>query len=51
MTAGHKVTAAQHYHRAALYYGRAQHLIPVKGNAKKMPITLPWWKIMTNLSI
>ena len=35
MTAGHKVTAAQHYHRAALYYGRAQHLIPVKGNAKK----------------
>ena len=36
MTAGHKVTAAQHYHRAALYYGRAQHLIPVKGNAKKI---------------
>ena len=35
MAAGHKVTAAQHYHRAALYYGRAQHLIPVKGSAKK----------------
>ena len=35
IAAGHKVTAAQHYHRAALYYGRAQHLIPVKGSAKK----------------
>ena len=27
--AGRRVTASQHYHRAALYWGRAQHLIPV----------------------
>lgn len=27
-TAGHDVTAAGHRHRAALYYGRAQHLTP-----------------------
>ena len=36
LAAGHRVTAAQHFHRAAIYYGRAQHLIPVDGNAKKM---------------
>jgi dienelactone hydrolase len=34
--AGRRVTAYQHYHRAALYYGRAQHLIPQHGNAKKL---------------
>ena len=30
------VTASQHYHRAALYWGRAQHLIPVDGHPKKI---------------
>ena len=34
--AGHQVTASQHFHRAALYFGRAQHLIPVHGSAKKI---------------
>ncbi len=34
--AGHRVTASQHYHRAALYWGRAQHLIPAHRNPVKM---------------
>jgi dienelactone hydrolase len=33
---GNRVTASQHYHRAALYYGRAQHLIPQDKNPRKM---------------
>lgn len=33
---GHRVTASQHFHRAALYFGRAQHLIPIHGNANKI---------------
>ena len=33
---GRRVTASQHYHRAALYYGRAQHLIPQDKNPKKI---------------
>jgi pimeloyl-ACP methyl ester carboxylesterase len=33
---GRRVTAAQNYHRAMLYYGRAQHLIPVDGHPKKL---------------
>lgn len=33
---GRRVTASQHYHRAALYWGRAQHLIPAHGNPTKM---------------
>ena len=32
---GRIVTAHQLYHRAALCHGRAQHLIPVHGNAQK----------------
>lgn len=36
VASGHNVTASQHFHRAALYYGRAQHLIPVHGNSKKI---------------
>ncbi len=34
--AGRRVTAGQHFHRAALYYGRAQHLIPVDGHPRKI---------------
>lgn len=34
--AGNRVTACHQYHRAALYWGRAQHLIPVDGNPKKI---------------
>jgi dienelactone hydrolase len=33
---GRRVTASQHFHRAALYHGRAQHLIPVDGHPKKI---------------
>ena len=33
--AGRIVTARRLYHRAALCFGRAQHLIPVHGNAQK----------------
>ncbi len=33
---GRKVTAAQFFHRAMLYWGRAQHLIPVDGHPKKV---------------
>jgi len=33
---GRNVTAGQHYHRAALYWGRVQHLIPVDGNPTKI---------------
>ena len=33
---GRRVTASQHYHRAALYWGRAQHLIPAHGNPTKI---------------
>ena len=33
---GRLVTAAGYYHRAALYWGRVQHLIPVKGNQTKI---------------
>lgn len=33
--AGRKVTARQFYHRAALCFGRAQHLVPVHGDAQK----------------
>ena len=33
---GRHVTAGQHYHRAALYWGRVQHLIPVDGNPTKI---------------
>ncbi len=33
---GRTVTARQLYHRAALCFGRAQHLIPVHGDAKKV---------------
>ena len=36
MAAGRKVTAGQHFHRAALYFGRAQHLIAADGNATKI---------------
>jgi dienelactone hydrolase len=36
LAAGHRVTASQHYHRAALYYGRAQHLIAQDKNPKKI---------------
>ena len=32
---GRLVTARQLYHRAALCFGRAQHLIPIHGNAQK----------------
>lgn len=32
---GREVTAIQHFQRAALCYGRAQHLIPVNGHPKK----------------
>lgn len=35
LVAGHTATATLHYHRAALCYGRAQHLIPVDGHPKK----------------
>ena len=31
-----QITAGQHYHRAALYWGRVQHLIPVDGNPRKI---------------
>ena len=34
-TNGRIVTAHQLYHRAALCHGRAQHLVPVHGNAQK----------------
>ena len=34
--AGRHVTAAQFYHRAMLYFGRAQHVIPVDGHPKKI---------------
>jgi dipeptidyl aminopeptidase/acylaminoacyl peptidase len=33
---GRLVTAGGHYHRAALYWGRVQHLIPVVGNQTKI---------------
>jgi dienelactone hydrolase len=33
---GRRVTASQHFHRATLYFGRAQHLIPQDGNALKI---------------
>lgn len=33
---GRNVTASQHYHRAALYWGRAQHLIPAHAHPVKM---------------
>lgn len=36
LAADRRVTAAQCYHRAMLYYGRAQHLIPVDGHPKKL---------------
>jgi len=36
LAAGNRVTASQHFHRAALYWGRAQHLIPVDGNPRKI---------------
>lgn len=36
LAAGHKITAAQNFHRAMLYFGRAQHLIPVDGHPKKI---------------
>ncbi|MEE9257375.1 MAG: alpha/beta hydrolase [bacterium] len=35
LAAGRTLTATQHYHRAALCFGRAQHLIPVDGHPKK----------------
>jgi len=34
--AGRTVTASQQYHRAALYWGRAQHLVPVDGHPQKI---------------
>lgn len=34
--AGRRVTAGQHFHRAALYFGRAQHLIAADRHPKKM---------------
>ncbi|MDA1000622.1 MAG: alpha/beta hydrolase [bacterium] len=33
---GHTLTAAQHYHRAALCWARAMHLIPIHGNPRKV---------------
>lgn len=36
LKAGRRVTAAQNYHRAMLYFGRAQHLIPIDGHPKKI---------------
>jgi pimeloyl-ACP methyl ester carboxylesterase len=36
LAAGHKVTAAQDFHRAMLYFGRAQHVIPVDGHPRKI---------------
>ncbi len=36
LAAGHTVTSSQHYQRAALCWGRAQHLIPVDGHSKKI---------------
>ncbi|TCT07840.1 alpha/beta hydrolase [Aquabacter spiritensis] len=33
---GRRVTAGQYFHRAMLYWGRAQHLIPVDGSPKKI---------------
>lgn len=36
LASGHRVTASQFFHRAALYWGRAQHLIPQDKNPKKM---------------
>lgn len=36
LDAGRRVTAAQCFHRAMLYYGRAQHLIPVDGHKHKI---------------
>ena len=36
LSKSHRITAAQHFHRAALCYGRAQHLIPVDGHKKKI---------------
>ena len=33
---GRLVTARQLYHRAAICFGRAQHLIPIHGQAKKV---------------
>lgn len=36
LAAGRRVTAAQNHHRAMLYYGRSQHLIPVDGHPKKI---------------
>jgi dienelactone hydrolase len=36
LDAGREVTAVHHFHRAALCYGRAQHLIPVDGHPKKI---------------
>jgi pimeloyl-ACP methyl ester carboxylesterase len=36
LEARRRVTAAQHYHRAMLYFGRSQHLIPIDGHPKKI---------------
>jgi dienelactone hydrolase len=36
MQKGRQVSASQHYHRAMLYFGRAQHLIPIDGHRKKI---------------
>jgi hypothetical protein len=36
LAGGRRVTAAQFYHRAMLYFGRSQHLIPVDGHPKKI---------------
>src|SRR3954454_19763869 len=36
LAAGRRVTAAQVYHRAMLYFGLSQHLIPVDGHPKKI---------------
>jgi dienelactone hydrolase len=36
LSSGKTVTAAQHYHRAMLYFGRAQHLIPIDGHPTKL---------------
>jgi pimeloyl-ACP methyl ester carboxylesterase len=36
LAAGYKVTAARNFHRALLYFGRAQHLIPVDGHPRKI---------------
>jgi len=35
LASSHEVTACQHFQRAALCFGRAQHLIPVDGSLKK----------------